>query len=107
MASARPTARIMKISRPRFQTAEQLYRNLLLQRGETATMCTRISQPRRQHQRALEIQARVVFVGEADGSVQLDHLARDTQASVAGARLEAAGHAGSLLRRGIGVEHAH
>jgi hypothetical protein len=76
-------------------------------RCEASPMSARVAQPAREHERALQIQAGVVLVGEADRAVQLDHLAGDAQPGVARARLAAAGNLHSLVVADAIVELAH
>src|SRR5688572_21552516 len=72
----------------------------------TAAMLRAVAEPRREHERALQIQPRVVFVGETDRAVDLYRLARDADRGVGAARFQAAHDRRARSRFGIVVERA-
>ena len=65
-----------------------------------------IAEPRREHQRALQVKPGVVLVGEADRAVDLDRFARDAQAGFGAARLDPARDRGASIRRRSRIELA-
>ena len=69
--------------------------------GVAAALLGAIAQPGGQHQGTLQVQTQVVFVGDANGAVQLHRFACHLQPGVLRARLDAAGH--GRARCGIAV----